>query len=82
MMLIYMLTAIILLVPILKFIVLYGFILYFVLVACAMFFALKVEKKKRKKNDIQTYIEGNLQKKSHTLGGFFLSLTLYFYKHP
>lgn len=70
MMLIYMLTAIILLVPILKFIVLYGFIPYFVLVAVRCFFALKVEKNK-KKNDIQTYIEGNLQKKSHTLGVFF-----------
>ena len=40
----------------LKFIGLYGLILYFVLVACAMFFAMKIEKIK-KNNDIQTYKE-------------------------
>lgn len=50
------LVATILLMPMLKFIGLYGFIPYFVLVACAMFFAIKVEKIK-KDNDIQTYKE-------------------------
>ena len=48
-----MLVATILLMPMLKFIGLYGFIPYFVLVACAMFFAIKVDKIK-KDNDIQT----------------------------
>ena len=56
MMVILMLVATILLMPMLKFIGLYGFIPYFVLVACAMFFAIKVEKIK-KDNDIQTYKE-------------------------
>lgn len=56
MMLIFMLAAFILLMPMLKFIGLYGFIPYFALMACAMFFALKVEKIK-KNNDIQTYKE-------------------------
>ncbi|WP_309557715.1 helix-turn-helix domain-containing protein [Fenollaria sporofastidiosus] len=51
-----MLAAFISLMPLLKFIGLYGFIPYFVLVACAMFFAIKVEKIK-KDNDIQTYKE-------------------------
>lgn len=51
-----MLVATILLMPMLKFIGLYGFIPYFVLVACAMFFAIKAEKIK-KDNDIQTYKE-------------------------
>lgn len=51
-----MLVATILLMPMLKFIGLYGFIPYFVLVACAMFFAIKVDKIK-KDNDIQTYKE-------------------------
>ena len=51
-----MLVAFISLMPMLKFIGLYGFIPYFVLVACAMFFAIKVEKIK-KDNDIQTYKE-------------------------
>lgn len=55
-MLILMLVATILLMPMLKFIGLYGFIPYFVLVACAMFFAIKAEKIK-KDNDIQTYKE-------------------------
>lgn len=55
-MLILMLVATILLMPMLKFIGLYGFIPYFVLVACAMFFAIKVDKIK-KDNDIQTYKE-------------------------
>lgn len=56
MMLIFMLAAFILLIPMLKFIGLYGFIPYFALMACAMFCALKVEKIK-KNNDIQTYKE-------------------------
>lgn len=51
-----MLVATIWLMPMLKFIGLYGFIPYFVLVACAMFFAIKVDKIK-KDNDIQTYKE-------------------------
>ena len=51
-----MLVATILLMPMLKFIGLYGFIPYFVLVACAMFFSIKVDKIK-KDNDIQTYKE-------------------------
>ena len=55
-MLILMLVATILLMPMLKFIGLYGFIPYFVLVACAMFFSIKVDKIK-KDNDIQTYKE-------------------------
>lgn len=55
-MLILMLVATILLMPMLKFIGLYAFIPYFVLVACAMFFAIKVDKIK-KDNDIQTYKE-------------------------
>lgn len=56
MMVILMLVATILLMPMLKFIGLYGFIPYFVLTACAMFFAIKVDKIK-KDNDIQTYKE-------------------------
>lgn len=56
MMAILMLVATIWLMPMLKFIGLYGFIPYFVLVACAMFFAIKVDKIK-KDNDIQTYKE-------------------------
>ena len=56
MMVILMLVATILLMLMLKFIGLYGFIPYFVLVACAMFFAIKVDKIK-KDNDIQTYKE-------------------------
>lgn len=56
MMAILMLVATILLMPMLIFIGLYGFIPYFVLVACAMFFAIKVDKIK-KDNDIQTYKE-------------------------
>ena len=56
MMAILILVATILLIPMLKFIGLYGFIPYFVLVACAMFFAIKVDKIK-KDNDIQTYKE-------------------------
>ena len=56
MMAILMLVALISLMPMLKFIGLYGFISYFVLVACAMFFAIKVDKIK-KDNDIQTYKE-------------------------
>ena len=56
MMVILMLVATILLMPMLKFIGLYGFIPYFVLVACVMFFAIKVDKIK-KDNDIQTYKE-------------------------
>lgn len=55
-MVILMLAALILLMPMLKFIGLFGFIPYFVLVACAMFFAIKVDKIK-KDNDIQTYKE-------------------------
>ena len=51
-----MIAAFISLMPLIKFIGLYGFIPYFVLVACAMFFAIKVEKIK-KDNDIQTYKE-------------------------
>lgn len=51
-----MLVALISLMPMLKFIGLYGFIPYFVLVGGAMFFAIKVEKIK-KDNDIQTYKE-------------------------
>ena len=51
-----MLVATILLMPMLKFIGLYGFIPYFVLVGCDMFFAIKAEKIK-KDNDIQTYKE-------------------------
>lgn len=51
-----MLAALILLMPMLKFIGLYGFIPYFALVGGAMFFAIKVEKIK-KDNDIQTYKE-------------------------
>ena len=56
MMAILMLVATILLMLMLKFIGLYGFIPYFILVACAMFFAIKVDKIK-KDNDIQTYKE-------------------------
>ncbi|WP_304263618.1 helix-turn-helix domain-containing protein [Kallipyga massiliensis] len=56
MMLILMLVAIISLVPLIKFIGLYAFIPYLVLVTCALFFALKIEKIK-KNNDIQTYKE-------------------------
>ena len=56
MMAILMLVATILLIPMLKFIGLYGFIPYFVLVGGAMFFAIKVDKIK-KDNDIQTYKE-------------------------
>lgn len=56
MMLILMLVAIISLMPMIKFIGLYAFIPYLVLVICALFFALKVEKIK-KNNDIQTYKE-------------------------
>ena len=55
-MVILMLVATILLMPMLKFMGLYAFIPYFVLVACAMFFAIKVDKIK-KDNDIQTYKE-------------------------
>ncbi len=51
-----MLVALISLMPMLKFIGLYGFIPYFVLVGCAMFFAIKVDKIK-KDNDIHTYKE-------------------------
>lgn len=51
-----MIAAFISLMPLIKFIGLYGFIPYFVLVACAMFFAIKVDKIK-KDNDIQTYKE-------------------------
>ena len=51
-----MLVALISLMPMLKFIGLYGFIPYFVLVACAMFFAIKIDKIK-KDNDIHTYKE-------------------------
>ena len=51
-----MLVALISLMPMLKFIGLYGFIPYFVLVGGAMFFAIKVDKIK-KDNDIQTYKE-------------------------
>ena len=51
-----MIAAFISLIPLIKFIGLYGFIPYFVLVSCAMFFAIKVEKIK-KDNDIQTYKE-------------------------
>ena len=51
-----MVAAFISLIPMIKFIGLYGFIPYFVLVGCAMFFAIKVEKIK-KDNDIQTYKE-------------------------
>ena len=56
MMVILMLVATVLLMPMLKFIGLYGFIPYFVLVAYAMLFAIKVDKIK-KDNDIQTYKE-------------------------
>ncbi len=56
MMAIIFLIAIISLIPMLKFIGLYGFIPYFALMACAMFFALKVEKIK-KNNDVHTYKE-------------------------
>lgn len=49
-------VATILLMPMLKFIGLYGFIPYFVLVGGAMFFSIKVDKIK-KDNDIQTYKE-------------------------
>ncbi|WP_321137118.1 helix-turn-helix transcriptional regulator [Ezakiella sp.] len=56
MMVILMLVATISLMPMLKFIGLYGFIPYFVLVGGAMFFAIKVDKIK-KDNDIQTYKE-------------------------
>ncbi|WP_053942200.1 helix-turn-helix domain-containing protein [Kallipyga gabonensis] len=56
MMLILMLVAIISLMPLIKFIGLYAFIPYLVLVTCALFFALKIEKIK-KNNDIQTYKE-------------------------
>lgn len=51
-----MLVALISLMPMLKFIGLYGFIPYFVLVGGALFFAIKVDKIK-KDNDIQTYKE-------------------------
>ena len=51
-----MLVATILLMPMLKFIGLYGFIPYFVLVGGAMFFSIKVDKIKED-NDIQTYKE-------------------------
>ena len=56
MVLIIFLIAIISLIPMLKFIGLYGFIPYFILMACAMFFALKIEKIK-KDNDVHTYKE-------------------------
>ena len=56
MVLIIFLIAIISLIPMLKFIGLYGFIPYFILMACAMFFALKIEKIK-KNNDVHTYKE-------------------------
>ena len=56
MVLIIFLIAIISLIPMLKFIGLYGFIPYFILMACALVFALKIEKIK-KNNDIQTYKE-------------------------
>lgn len=51
-----MLVALISLMTMLKFIGLYGFIPYFVLVGGAMFFEIKVDKIK-KDNDIQTYKE-------------------------
>ena len=56
MMAILMIAAIISLVPLIKFIGVYAFIVYFALLACAMFFALKVEKIK-KNNDVHTYKE-------------------------
>lgn len=56
MVLIIFLIAIISLIPMLRFIGLYGFIPYFILMACAMFFALKIEKIK-KDNDVHTYKE-------------------------
>lgn len=56
MVLIIFLIAIISLIPMLKFIGLYGFIPYFILMACAMFFAIKIEKIK-KNNDVHTYKE-------------------------
>lgn len=51
-----MIAAIISLVPLIKFIGVYAFIVYFALLACALVFALKIEKIK-KNNDIQTYKE-------------------------
>ena len=56
MMAIIFLIAIISLIPMLKFIGVYAFIVYFALLACALVFALKIEKIK-KNNDIQTYKE-------------------------
>ena len=56
MMAILMIAAIISLVPLIKFIGVYAFIVYFALLACALVFALKIEKIK-KDNDIQTYKE-------------------------
>lgn len=56
MMAILMIAAIISLVPLIKFIGVYAFIVYFALLACALVFALKIEKIK-KNNDIQTYKE-------------------------
>lgn len=56
MMAILMIAAIISLVPLIKFIDVYAFIVYFALLACALVFALKIEKIK-KNNDIQTYKE-------------------------
>ena len=56
MMAILMIAAIISLVPLIKFIGVYAFIVYFALTACAMFFALKIEKIK-KNNDVHTYKE-------------------------
>lgn len=56
MMAILMLVVLISLMPMLKFIGLYGFIPYFALVGGAMFFSIKVDKIK-KDNDIQTYKE-------------------------
>ena len=56
MVLIIFLIAIISLIPMLKFIGLYGFIPYFILMDCALVFALKIEKIK-KNNDVHTYKE-------------------------
>lgn len=50
------LAAVISLVPLIKFIGVYAFIVYFSLLACALFFVIKAEKIK-KDNDIQTYKE-------------------------
>lgn len=56
MMAILMIAAIISLVPLIKFIGVYAFIVYFALLACALVFALKIEKIK-KNNDVHTYKE-------------------------